>query len=100
MAASGDSWFLQAQQEAREDSRKKNLILRKARKAAKGAEEKLAQGQQAQAASQFKIAFKVFGDAGVVHNKIREKIIALDPAWNPTSVDELADGAAAGEAQR
>lgn len=90
----------QAQQQAREDSRKKNLTLRKARKVAKGAEEKLAQGQQAEALSRFKIAYKVFGEAGIDHVKIREKIIALDPGWNPATADGSADGAAAGNVQR
>ena len=92
----------QAQQQAREDSRKKNLTLRKARKAAKGAEEKLAQGQHAEALSRFKISYKVFGEAGIDHVKIREKIIALDPGWNPAkcTADGSPDGAATGKLQR
>eukprot|EP01043_Picozoa_sp_COSAG02_P018279 COSAG02_NODE_849_length_16548_cov_6.418384_17_plen_491_part_00 len=90
----------QAQQQAREDSRKKNLTLRKARKAAKGAEEKLAQGQHAEALSRFKISYKVFGEAGIDHVKIREKIIALDPGWNPTTAEVSPDGTADSKVQR
>lgn len=75
----------QAQRQAREDSRRRNLGLRKARKAAKSADEKLAQGQHAEALSRFKIAYTLFAEAGVDHNKIREKIIVLDPGWNPAA---------------
>ena len=74
-----------AQQQARDDSKKRNLLLRKARKAAKGAEEKLKKGQTADALRQFKVAYEVFAEAGTDHNKIREKIIALDASWNPAA---------------
>lgn len=79
-----------AQQQARNESKQRNVTLRKARKAAKSAEEKLARGQKAEALRQFKSAHEIFAEAGINHGKVRESIIALEPGWNPLAAASFA----------